>query len=131
MFFWIYFSMTLKINVDSTNISYEDCNRKLFNSSGLSLEIRRKSWFQVWKTFWMSENLFFSSKYHRKQVLINATLSLVILFSFFFSFFFREGGIWREEILQIGFPLVDSLFSGNFHVVILISKTELLWSNFF
>lgn len=131
MLFWIYFSMILKINVDSTNISYEDCNRKLFNSSGLSLEIRRKSWFQVWKTFWMSENLFFSSKYHRKQVLINATLSLVILFSFFFSFFFREGGIWREEILQIGFPLVDSLFSGNFHVVILISKTELLWSNFF
>lgn len=131
MLFWIYFSMTLKINVDSTNISYEDCNRKLFNSSGLSLEIRRKSWFQVWKTFWMSEILFFSSKYHRKQVLINATLSLVILFSFFFSFFFREGGIWREEILQIGFPLVDSLFSGNFHVVILISKTELLWSNFF
>lgn len=131
MLFWIYFSMTLKINVDSTNISYEDCNRKLFNSSGLSLEIRKKSWFQVWKTFWMSEILFFSSKYHRKQVLINATLSLVILFSFFFSFFFREGGIWREEILQIGFPLVDSLFSGNFHVVILISKTELLWSNFF
>lgn len=131
MLFWIYFSMTLKINVDSTNISYEDCNRKLFNSSGLSLEIRRKSWFQVWKTFWMSEILFFSSKYHRKQVLINATLSLVILFSFFFSFFFREGGIWREEILQIGFPLVDSLFSGNFHVVILISKTELLWSNLF
>ena len=40
-------------------------------------------------------------------------------------------GIGSEETLQIGFPLVDSLFSGNFHVVILISKTELLWSNFF
>ena len=130
MLFWIYFSMTLKINVDSTNISYEDCNRKLFNSSGLSLEIRRKSWFQVWKTFWMSENLFFSSKYHRKQVLINATLSLVILFSFFFSFFFSGGGDLEGGNITDWFPFSGQL-SGNFHVVILISKTEFLWSNFF
>ena len=33
-------------------------------------------------------------------------------------------------MLQVGFFLVDSLYSGNLHVVILISETELLNSNF-